>query len=280
MNKDFSYTTQAGNTVPITLYGADDFGTQPCLLYIHGFKGFKDWGFVPYAGEYFANNGINFLAFNFSHNGIGPDMLNFTELDKFERNTLSLELSEVSELIRLISDSTFFGQALRHRLGLIGHSRGGGIALISAQKHPQVSAAASWAAVSAFDRYDKKVRQDWRQRGYLEVPNTRTGQILRMGTPMLDDLDRYGRSSLHILNAVQAMRKPLLLIHGKEDETVPFFEAEQLNIFAKPDFTSLHLIPNTGHTFGAKHPFAGTTEALELVLDTSLDFFRLHLEPK
>ena len=277
MTKDFSYTTQAGHTVNMTLYGADDFGTQPCLMYIHGFKGFKDWGFVPYAGEYFASNGISFLTFNFSHNGIGPDMLNFTELDKFERNTLSLELAEVGELIRLISDSAYFGQPLRHRLGLIGHSRGGGIALIAAQKYAQISAVASWSAVSSFDRYDKKVRQDWRKRGYHEVTNARTGQAMRMGTAMLDDLDRHGRTSLHILNAVQALRKPLLILHGQDDETVPFFEAEQLNIFARPDVAMLRLIPNTGHTFGAKHPFDGTSEALELALDTSLDFFRIHL---
>jgi len=39
-------------------------------VYVHGFKGFKDWGFVPYIGETFASKGFAFLTFNFSHNGI------------------------------------------------------------------------------------------------------------------------------------------------------------------------------------------------------------------
>ncbi len=278
MTKSFTYTTQAGNAVPITLYGADQFGTQPCLVYIHGFKGFKDWGFVPYAGEYFANNGMSFLSFNFSHNGIGKEMLEFTELDKFERNTFSLELSEVNELVQLASHTDFFGDNLRHPLGLIGHSRGGGIALLAASKLPDVSAVATWAAVSAFDRFDKKTKQEWRKSGYHEVINSRTGQVLKMGMPMLEDIERHGRTTLHILNAVRDMQKPMLVLHGQNDETVPFFEAEQLNIYGPPALVNLRLIPNTGHTFGAKHPFAGTNEALEEALDMTLDFFRENLQ--
>ena len=67
------WSFKKGNVLNLTLYGADSFGDHPCLIYLHGFKGFKDWGFVPHAGHFFARNGFSFLTFNFSHNGIGPD---------------------------------------------------------------------------------------------------------------------------------------------------------------------------------------------------------------
>jgi dipeptidyl aminopeptidase/acylaminoacyl peptidase len=277
MKKDFRYTTENGNEIPITLYGADRFIEQPCIVYIHGFKGFKDWGFVPYAGEYFASRGFSFLTFNFSHNGIGENPLEFTELDKFEQNTFSLEVSEAREMIHLCSHSDLFGGFLRHKLGVLGHSRGGGIALLASSDNPQVSAVATWSSVSHFDRFDKKTRANWRKAGYLEVVNSRTGQVFRMGTAMLEDVEKNAKSKLNILNAARELNKPLILIHGEADEAVPYYEAETLNIYSDPARTAIKLIPKAGHTFGAKHPFEGTTPELEAVLQYSLTHFKKHL---
>ena len=277
MTKDFSYTTQAGNTIRMTLYGAESYGEQPCILYIHGFKGFKDWGFVPYAGEYFANQGLCFLAFNFSHNGIGRNPLEFTELDKFEKNTFSLELTEAREIIDLISHTHFLGKDTKGKSGILGHSRGGGIAILAGAENENISAVTTWAGVSTFDRYPKKTRQEWRSKGYLEVKNTRTGQIMRMGMGALSDLEKFGKSSLHILNKVRKLEKPLLIIHGKDDETVPYHEAEHINIYGDPNQTFLRLIPHAGHTFGAKHPFDQPSEEFDQVLATTAAFFKKHL---
>ncbi|MEZ4825166.1 MAG: dienelactone hydrolase family protein [Bacteroidia bacterium] len=277
MTQDFSLTTAAGNTLNLTLYGAESLGNVPAILYIHGLKGFKDWGFVPYAGNFFAANGFSFFAVNFSHNGIGKDNESFTETDKFEKNTFSLEVSEALEVIQHITHTNFFGKDIHHKLGLIGHSRGGGIALLAASKAPRVAAVCSWAAVSTFERYSKEERQKWRKRGYHEVVNSRTGQILKMGLPILDDIEKFGRSKLNILQAARTLRRPLLILHGQEDETIPFFEAEHLNIYGDPNQTIMRLIPGGNHTFGATHPFTEPTPPLTQVLSHTLDFFNQHL---
>ena len=277
MSKDFSYTTQEGNDISITFYPTKDFKSQPCVIYLHGFKGFKDWGFVPYAGEYFAKNGVSFICFNFSHNGIGEDKLNFTEFDKFERNTFSLEVSEALEIIQLAAHTDFFGKDLGGKLGLIGHSRGGGLAILAGKAAPRIQAVSTWAAVSTFDRYNKETRQKWRKQGFLEVRNSRTGQTFKLGLDLLDDVEKNAKSRLHILNTVRELDKPLLILHGQEDETIPFFEAEHLNVYSDPSLGILRLIPNAGHTFGAKHPFEGSNPALEELLELSLNFFKVNL---
>ncbi|MCK5087881.1 MAG: alpha/beta hydrolase, partial [Melioribacteraceae bacterium] len=71
MSENYSYKTSEDDVIAITTHGNDNLSSRNCLIYIHGFKGFKDWGFVPYIGEYFANKGFFVITFNFSHNGIG-----------------------------------------------------------------------------------------------------------------------------------------------------------------------------------------------------------------
>ena len=278
MTKTFEYHTIYGNTIPITLYGADKFGEQPCVIYIHGFKGFKDWGFVPYIGENMVENGYCFLTFNFSHNGIGKDMLNFTEPDKFEQNTFSLELSEANEIIDLCADGVFFGNENPHPVFLLGHSRGGGVAILAAATNLNVSTLATWASVYTFERFDKAEIQKWKQLGYIEVPNARTGQIFKMGLGTLNDILQHGSGKLSILNAAKNLNKPFLILHGDKDESVHFYEAEQLNLYSTPLLTEYELIKGANHVFGATHPFQGTTPELEKAIRITLEFFRKRLE--
>ena len=274
MIKNFEFTTKSGNELPITLYGTESFGQGPCVLYIHGFKGFKDWGFVPHTGKYFAEKGLSFVAFNFSHNGIGADMLNFTELEKFKHNSLSLELEESLEMIHLLAHTDFFGKYLNYPLGLLGHSRGGGMAILAAERAREIKALCTWAAVSTFERFSKQDIQAWKKHGYTEVKNSRTGQVMQLGTEMLKDIEKHCKKKLHVLNAAKRMEKPMLILHGQHDETVPYFEAEHLNIYSKPEYSNMRLIPETGHTFGASHPFKESNPGLDAVLEQSVEFFK------
>ncbi|MEL7532767.1 MAG: prolyl oligopeptidase family serine peptidase [Bacteroidota bacterium] len=277
MRQDFQYQTKAGHSIDLSLYGADSFGQVPCILYLHGFKAYKDWAFVPYMAEHFASQGISCLTFNFSHNGIGADGETFTDFDAFEQNTFSLELTEALEVIHLLAHTDFFGRYLSKPIGLLGHSRGGGIALLAGQKSRDIKAVCSWAAVSKFNRYSKAQKEQWKRQGYLEVKNSRTGQIFKLGRKLLDDVEKNYRKHLNIQHAVREMKKPLLLLHGAADETVPYFEGEELNIFSDPSLSQLNLIPDGTHTFGTKHPFAGSTPAFDLVLDQSTAFFQTQL---
>ena len=94
---------------------------------------------------------------------------------------------------------------------------------------------------------------------------------------VLDDIEKNTKDRLNIREAVRNMGKPLLLLHGQKDESVPYYEGEELNIFANPATSRLRLIPGTGHTFGTRHPFDGSNPAFDEVLSLSADFFTQHL---
>jgi len=51
---------------------------KPLVIFCHGFKGFKNWGAWQFGMDKICNNGFYVIAFNFSYNGIGPDLLNFS----------------------------------------------------------------------------------------------------------------------------------------------------------------------------------------------------------
>ncbi len=272
MSKDFILNTEKQDTLRITAYGVENLRLSPCLIFVHGFKGFKDWGFGPYIGNYFSSKGFFVLSFNFSHNGIGESLTEFDELDRFAENTFSLEMDELSQLIDAYFNG-FFGGTSNDRLGLLGHSRGGGISLLTANRKAEVKAAAVWSTVSTFDRYSARQKEAWRKKGVFEVMNTRTKQKMKLNVSLLDDLEENKQDKLNIKKAVRELRKPLLIVHGEQDLAVPVKEAEELYSLADKDLSELYLVPSTGHTFDIKHPFEGTNEKFESILEKTFQFF-------
>lgn len=274
-----TYFTAAKNTLHINLFRAENHSTAtPCVVYLHGQMGFKDWGFVPYLGEQFAAAGFTFLAFNFSHNGVGEERpTEFTELERFSRNTYTLEVNEAIEIYQAICKKNLLGENWDGKLGVLGHSRGGSVALVSANRSPLVDAVVTWNAMATFARLDKKQLQKWRSTGFRELKNNRTGQVFHQGLEMLTDIEKNAKTHLNIQNAVRDLARPLLLVHAEADETIAYYEGETLNIYGDPAMTEFRLIPDTGHTFGTEHPFSGASEALTTVVQYTLAFFHKNL---
>lgn len=275
MATPYEFTTSRGNLIRLSLYGKDNGPDSPLILFLHGFKGFKDWGFTPPNGDWFADLSYRFLTMNFSHNGVGSDVMEFTELDKFRENTHSLEVEEAEEVIAALGKGELGDISVEeNRLGLLGHSRGGGVALLAGINRPEVRAVCTWASVSTFDRYMAADPETWKENGFIEVPNARTGQIMQVGYGLYEDLQAHRDVELNIKRAVERTDKPLCIIHGTADMAVPYSDAESLYGRAPDGMAELHLIKESGHTFEAKHPFEGSTEALDKVRKATRDFFR------
>ncbi len=276
MSKDFILTTTQNNKIRVTAFGIERINSAPCLILVHGFKGFKDWGFFPYIANYFANEGYFVLTFNFSHNGVGENLTEFTELDRFAENTFSLEISELSELIEAYKDG-FFGQTTNHKIGLIGHSRGGAISLLTASQSKEISAVAVWASVANFDRYSERQKEEWRKKGKFEVLNSRTKQVMALNVSLLDDLEKNKNDLLNIEKAVKNLRRPLFIAHGEQDLSVKIEEGEMIYNWADKSLTKFYRIPSTGHTFNMKHPFEGSNPVVEKLLYETKFFFNSNL---
>ncbi|MFH2056868.1 MAG: alpha/beta fold hydrolase [bacterium] len=276
LKKDFTLLAVDGFPLRVTTYGTDKPLSAPVLVFTHGFKGFKDWGFVPPLGEYFSAQGFFVVTFNFSHNGVGTNPTEFDRLDLFERNTFSREVSELTQVVQAVRGGQL-GRARQAPLGVIGHSRGGAIALLTAAMLAEIGAVATWSAVSHLDRYSASQVVLWREQGYLEAVNQRTKQVMRLGLDLLEDIEQHGDGSLSVEKAVRSLAKPLLVIHGHIDDGVPVREAEELYSWADQISSELLVIPEAGHTFGVVHPWAGSTPAFDLVLDRTASFFRERL---
>lgn len=250
-------------------------GLRPAVVICHGFKGFMEWGFLPHLANLLADRGFVAIRFNLSGSGMKPGDALVTDVEAFRTATFSKDLVELLSIVRSVGRDIAPGVADPDKLALIGHSRGGGTALLAAAELP-LKALVTWSAVSTFDRLGPKEKDHWRDTGSIPVVNARTGQELPLGTEVLDDLEA-NQSLLNLPAAASARKAPWLIIHGEEDETVPIAEAEALAAAAGPR-ASLLRIPGASHTFGVSHPFAGPTPQLIEVMNATQGWLRRYLK--
>lgn len=272
MKTNFIYKSSKQNEIRIDFFSNSGKNELPLIILVHGFKGFKDWGFFPYTAEFLVKNGFNVLSFNFSHNGVGKSLTEFDELDKFEKNTISLELIELNEIIDACSNSYFFNN-LPLSIGLLGHSRGAAVSILAASANKNVNSLCCWAPVAKFDRYTERQKSQWRSQGYFEVLNSRTNQIMRMSVELLNDIEENKNDKLNIEKAVKSLEIPFLIIHGEQDLTVPIKESEEIFEWANTSLKKLEKIESTGHTFDIVHPFSGSNGKFDKILKLTADFF-------
>ena len=242
---------------------------RPAVVVVHGFKGFKDWGFFPPLAERIARAGMTAVTFNMS--GSGVDAAGEpAHPERFGRNTYEAELRDTATVIEALLRGEL-GTAPPSTLGLVGHSRGGGVALLHAVEDDQVHALVTWAAISRIDRWDAETHRRWRTEGSLEIVNARTGQRIPVGTALLDEVESAAER-LDIERAARQLDIPWLLIHGTDDESVPLREGERLARLGGPEVTTWLPVDGAGHTFGAGHPWKPPVPAAELVFDATLQF--------
>lgn len=263
-----------GNIINIDLRFQNNNRDMPLLVFCHGFKGFKDWGCFPYMLDKFAANNLFTVSFNFSLNGVDnskDNPVDFERLDNFAVNTFSEELDDLGCVIDFLESNKNDYNYDFESLILAGHSRGGGIAVLKTAEDKRVKKLITLASVAEFNRYGEETKRVWRERGYIEVLNTRTKQKMRMNLSLLEDLENNS-SRLNIKGAMSKIEVPALIMHGTEDLAVDKNEAELLFSLCRKELSKLVILENTGHTFGAVHPFEGSTAHLENVISEIISF--------
>lgn len=254
------------------IYGDLTYDTQntntPLVIFVHGFKGFKDWGAHNLVARYFVQNGYRYLKFNLSHSGVTQEKPHdVTDLETFASNTFSKELVDVDIVINhavkyLGVDSVY----------LIGHSRGGGLSILQAANNPYVKGLITWSSIADFSSLWKKEQEkEWRETGRIGVYNARTKETMPLDVTLLEDFEA-NRSELNILDAAKQINIPWLIIQGNDDVNVPFETAEKL-ANANPA-SRLAKIEGANHVYGAVHPYPGETLPPQLfeVCEKSLRF--------
>jgi pimeloyl-ACP methyl ester carboxylesterase len=233
-------------------------GTQkPVILFVHGFKGFKDWGHFNLIANWFAENGFVYCKFNLSHNGTTvQDPVNFVDLEAFGNNNFSIELNDLGSIIDYITGPEIAvpeSEVNKKMLFMIGHSRGGGLTILKAAEDPRIKAIATWAAIGDVTKmWPGEIIQQWEKDGVYHVLNSRTGQNMPLYYQLVTDFKKH-KSRLDIPKAASKLNCPWLICHGTEDETVPF--SMGLNLKSKNKKSESFMIEGASHTFGGAHPY-------------------------
>ncbi|MGH7665280.1 MAG: alpha/beta hydrolase family protein [Gemmatimonadaceae bacterium] len=267
----FEFERDQGRTIRGDVLDPD--GAETGVIICHGFKGFARWGFYPHLAERIADAGLRAVAFDFSGSGVGNDRESFDHPDLFARNTYTRELRDIGAVEHEAARRGWLGD----RFGLFGHSRGGGVATLCAAENDRVGALVTWSAFANVARWREDEIELWRRRGYHEVTNSRTGQVLRLSPDILDEVEVKG-AALNIVAAAGRIAAPWLIVHGADDESVSSADAERLHRASKQSGSELLIIDGAGHTFGATHPQDDELPpALDQATRATVDFFRKHL---
>lgn len=227
---------------------------QELIVFVHGFMGFMDWGAWHLVRDFFTAKGFDFCRFNLSHNGGTPtEPIDFPDTGAFGQNTYTKELFDIASALDHLES--------RHRtyqkIHLIGHSRGGGMAILTAQHWQQVSPlgqVCTWAAICDIERrFPKEAElEEWKQSGIRFIKNSRTAQELPQYYSLYEDYIQ-NKNKLDILGAAKAISTQLHLFHGDLDTSVPLSEGDELR---EASGAKLYQIQGADHVFGARHPWA------------------------
>jgi alpha-beta hydrolase superfamily lysophospholipase len=246
------------------------------LILSHGFKGYKDYGFVPRLAADAAAAGLVTHRFNFSHSGVTNSTELFDRPDLFKKDTWNKQVADLTAVLEATAKGPLAGAGLP--VVLYGHSRGGVTSALCAsqldgrQLRPLVGLVLAAAPASAVRLTDEQ-RAELRDRGKLASPSSRTGQTLWVGVRWLEEAeaDPAGHDPLRAVAAVGDL--PLLVMHGTGDDTVTPDAAHAYHR-VRPD-AQLHLIEGAGHTFNAPNPLpldADVPQATREMIDTAIGF--------
>lgn len=246
MTREFEI--RSGQGLPIRGIAEVPDDPRCTVVIVHGFKGFKDWGFFPWISERLAAVGAAAIRFDCSRSGIGERPGHLDRLDLFRDDTYSQQISDLCSVVEWLRAEPDLAAV---PLFLFGHSRGGGVALLAAGSIAGVRGVITWSSIARTDRWSAAEKKAWREKGELEVVNARTGQVMPISTAILDDMERRPEE-LDVVAAIGRLQLPILVIHGLADESVSPSEGRELAAAGRN--ASLVLLAGGGHTFGAKHP--------------------------
>jgi uncharacterized protein len=269
----------ANKPIALDIFFEQDSKAKSIVVYAHGFNGFKDWGNFDIIAKRFALEGFALVKFNFSHNGTTTQTPeDFTDLAAFGNNNYSIQLTDLQLVINWLchAQNPYATKMDTSSISLIGHSMGGGIAILHTASDSRIKKLVTWAAISEcktpWGNWPPEKMAEWKQTGVQYYANSRTQQQMPLYYQLYLDYVQHAEQ-LNIQKAISSLQIPVLICHGTNDLAVPVEKAFLLKEWqpAAELFTV-----ETDHVFGRKHPWTGEVlpEAMEEVLGVSVRFLK------
>jgi fermentation-respiration switch protein FrsA (DUF1100 family) len=208
----------------------------PLVVLCHGFLSHKDGSKYRQLAKFLGEEGFGSIRFDFRGCGESEGLLH--------ESTVS---GRWSDLQRVIDEAASL-DGFDGRLGLLGSSLGGYLALLEASQNSRVLCVVVWSTPSHLHELAERL---------LEVAP------VDMSEAFHEDLLR-----VELLSRLEKVQR-VLILHGKQDQQVDLDHASTL-FGAVQEPKNLHILENADHRFSQE-------EAREQAIRLSLDWFRRFL---
>jgi pimeloyl-ACP methyl ester carboxylesterase len=245
-----TFSNPRGQRLVGILHRPDRSEAASAVILCHGMESNKESEKLVAMSRELATKGILALRFDFSGSGESEG--------KFEEITYSGEVED----LRAAYD--FVLRYKPKKIGVLGSSMGGTVALLFAAEERNVAALVTIAAPVHPERFSERLStpeetRQWRARGFTQYHGR------RLNVSLLDDLE--------VLDAPKAARKiscPVLVIHGDQDDIVPVEEGHAL-------FAELAAPKRLCIIEGSSHRLTEPAH-LQKALAESIDWLTSHLQ--
>ena len=254
---------------------SDTSEPKPVVVFCHGYKGYKDWGAWQLMLKEIAKQGNFVVAFNFSHNGGTIEQpIDFPDLEAFGNDNFSKQQDDLQSVIDevLSSEFKFASHVNVNSVTIIGHSRGGAMAMIKAAEESKITKVITLASVSTYETSFPKGEElkKWEKEGVRYITNGRTKQEMPLYYQLFENF-KENKERFNGANAAAKLEVPHLIVHGTKDTSVTIDNAELIHSKSKK---SEYFVLDTDHVFGAKQPWESSKmpEALEVTTKRIIEF--------
>ncbi|KKQ98106.1 MAG: Alpha/beta superfamily hydrolase [Candidatus Woesebacteria bacterium GW2011_GWA1_39_12] len=144
-------------------------GKFPFVILLHGFKGYKEEPTYSKLANELLKIGIGSIRFDAS--GFGE-----SEGDFQKEYRLTNYVSDTEAVYQWLLEQRYVDE---DRMGVMGQSMGGALAIILASKFPEIKAVVSISPPDIFatrDDFGKRLNE-WKEKGYIEIDSSRMGKL-------------------------------------------------------------------------------------------------------
>ncbi len=220
------------------------------VILCHGMESSKESKKIVTLSRQLAERGILALRFDFAGSGESEGKLE--------------EITYSGEVVDLRAAYDFVLRYKPKKIGVLGSSMGGTVALLFAAEEKNVAALVTIAAPVHPERFSERLltpeeTRQWRTEGYIVYHEQ------RLNVSLLDDVEK-----IDVPGAARKVACPALVIHGDRDDTVPVEEGREL-------YAALGGAKKLCILEGANHRLTEPAELQTAVAET-IDWLTQHLE--
>ncbi|MBU4246589.1 MAG: alpha/beta fold hydrolase, partial [Nanoarchaeota archaeon] len=222
----------------------------PAVILCHGFSGDKigKYRLRVRLARALCKNGFAVFRFDFSGHGDSEG-----EMDDV---SIIQELDDLECAINYLKKQTF---ADINKIGIVGHSLGGEIAILEAAKNKDLKAIVLFAPVADYTKLSAEFilsLKEAEKSGFAERASH------KIKKPYFDEMKQF-----RPIEEISKINAPLLVIHGTADDRVNISSSKELT--EKANEPKKLVIIN-----GADHHFAGYNNTMQLINETVKWFLR------